>query len=123
MGLSWADVAAVGAEYPGVAPGTSYGTPALKLRGKLLTRLRPEDASLVLIDVPEDEKRMLIEAAPEIFHTTPHYDGYPSVLARLSALDRPTLRSFLDQPYRRLAGARLLAEWARLPGRGERRID
>jgi hypothetical protein len=111
--MTWDDVVAIGSDYPGVEPGTSYGTPALKLRGKLLTRFRPEDESLVLLEVPEDEKRMLIEADPRVFHTTPHYDGYPAVLARLAFITAPELRGFLDRRYRLLAGKKLLAAWGK----------
>jgi len=33
---------------PNVAEGTSYGTPALKVKGNLFVRLRPELDSIVL---------------------------------------------------------------------------
>ncbi len=104
--MHWNDVLAIGAEYPGCEPATSYGTPSLKVRGKLMTRLRPEDDSLVLLAVETDEKAMLIAADPGLFHTTAHYDGYPAVLARLAA-------HFLDRRYRQIAGKRLLATWQR----------
>jgi hypothetical protein len=109
--MIWQDVVAIGAEYPGCEVSTSYGTPSLKVRGKLMTRLRPEDDSLVLLDVALEEKAMLIEADPALFHTTPHYDGYPAILARLTALQPAQLRQFLDRRYRAVAGKRLLAEW------------
>lgn len=73
----------------------------LKIRGKLLTRLRSEDDSLVLPDVPLDERDMLIDADPGAFHTTPHYDGYPIVLARLDALEPARLMPFLERRWRR----------------------
>jgi hypothetical protein len=111
--MHWTDVLAIGAEYPGCEPSTSYGTPSLKVRGKLMTRLRPEDDSLVLLAVEIDEKSMLIGADPALFHTTPHYDGYPAILARLGPLQAPQLRHFLDRRYRQIAGARLLAAWGK----------
>ncbi|MDN3572191.1 MmcQ/YjbR family DNA-binding protein [Methylobacterium longum] len=89
---------------------TSYGTPALKVRGKLLTRLRPEDDSLVLPDVPLDERDMLIDADPGTFHTTPHYDGYPIVLARLDALEPARLMPFLERRWRGVAPRRLVID-------------
>ncbi len=46
--MTWDEVVAVGQELPGIEVSTSYGTPALKVRGKLVTRLRTEDDSLVL---------------------------------------------------------------------------
>ncbi len=102
--MTWDEVVALGSTLQDVTVSTSYGTPALKVRGKLLTRLRPEDDSLVLLDVPVDERDMLIAAEPGIFHTMPHYDGYPAVLVRLGTVDAPTLLGFLTRRWRNLGG-------------------
>jgi hypothetical protein len=104
--MSWDDVLRLAAGLPGVTVSTSYGTPALKLRGKLVTRFRPDIDSLVLLDVPNDERDMLIAADPAVFHTLPHYDGYPAVLARLSTIDAATLLSFLTRRTRNLTATR-----------------
>jgi hypothetical protein len=109
--VTWDEVVALAAQFPGVEEATSYGTPALKVRGKLLTRLRPEDRSLTLHDVPHDERELLIEAEPELFHTTPHYAGHPIMLARLSQLTPDRLRPFIDRRWRSLAGRRLIADF------------
>ncbi len=109
--MTWDDVVALAKQFPGVEEATSYGTPALKVRGKLLTRLRPEDCSLTLHDVPRDEREMMIEADPELFHTTPHYTDYPIVLARLSRLTPDRLRPFVDRRWRSIAGKRQIADY------------
>lgn len=88
---------------PCVEEGTSYGEPSYKVKGKFLTRLRLEDESLVLADVGFDEREMLMEAEPKTFHITPHYQGYPSVLARIASLDPGSLRNFLDRRWRKIA--------------------
>lgn len=49
----------IGLKLPDMEASTSYGTPALKVRGRLVTRLRAEDDSLVLLCVPRDEREML----------------------------------------------------------------
>jgi len=104
--MVWDDVVALACELPEVTVSTSYGTPALKVRGKLLTRLRPELDSLVFLDVPLDEREMLIEANPSVFHTTPHYDGHASVLARLSRLEPSTVQNFIERRWRAIAPKR-----------------
>ncbi|MEJ1936044.1 MmcQ/YjbR family DNA-binding protein [Nostoc sp. NIES-2111] len=109
--MTWDDVVAFAAQFPGVEEATSYGTPALKVRGKLLTRLRPEDSSLTLHDVPPEERELLVEAEPGRFHTTPHYAGYPIVLACLSELNPDRLWPFIDRRWRSIAGRRLIAEY------------
>ena len=97
--------------FPGVEEGISYGRPAYKIGGKLLTRLRDEDASVVLQEVGFDEREMLIEAEPATFHFTEHYRNYPVVLARIDSLDPGSLRSLLERRWRKVAPKKLVKEW------------
>ncbi len=107
--MTWEDVVAIGQRLPGVEAGTSYGTPALKVKGKFLTRLRLEDDSLVFTDVPLDERELLLAMEPDLFHITPHYQDYPAVLARLSRIDEATIFKFLERRWRSVAPAKLRA--------------
>lgn len=109
--MDWNGVLAIGLALPEVEASTSYGTPALKVRGKLVTRLRPEDDSLVLPGVPAEERTMLIEAAPEVFHFTDHYRDYPIVLARLAALDEGRLWPFLVRRWQEVAPKRIASRF------------
>ena len=97
--------------FPMVEKGMSYGSPAYKVNGKFFTRLRREDDSLVLLEVPFDEREMLMEAEPETFHFTAHYKDYPSVLARIATLHPGSLKAFLDRRFRKIAPKKLLKEW------------
>jgi hypothetical protein len=106
--MTWDEVVAVACTLPGVEFSTSYGTPALKVHGKFLTRLRSEDDSLVFIDVPMDERDLLMEAEPATFHITPHYQGYPAVLARLACVDPLTVRRMIERRWRNVAPRRLV---------------
>ena len=94
--------------FPGAEKGVSYGAPAYKVNGKFFTRLRREDASLVLVDVAFDEREMLIEAEPQTFHITPHYKDYPSVLARLESLHPGSFRNFLERRWKKIAPKKLV---------------
>jgi len=51
----------------GVEDGTSYGTPALKVRKKMLARLKEDGDSLVMPCVPQDEREMLVESQSKVF--------------------------------------------------------
>jgi len=44
--MNWDDVAAMGLELPEVEVSTSYGTPALKVRKKLIARLQEDGETL-----------------------------------------------------------------------------
>jgi hypothetical protein len=97
--------------FPGTEEGMSYGSPAFKVNGKFFTRLRREDASVVLVDVSFDEREMLIAAEPETFHLTPHYKDYPSVLARIESLHPGSFRNFLERRWRKIAPKKLVKDW------------
>ncbi len=93
---------------PGVEEGTSYGTPAFKVKGKLLARLW-EDGDTLVLKVGFDAREILMQADPGTYFNTPHYDGYPSVLVRLSRIASDALAEALDTAWRFNAPPKLLA--------------
>ncbi|MBL8556825.1 MAG: MmcQ/YjbR family DNA-binding protein [Phenylobacterium sp.] len=97
--------------FPGAEEGVSYGRPSFKVNGKFFTRLRAEDDSVVLVDVPHDEREMLMEADPQTFHFTPHYKDYPSVLARIAHLHPGSFRAFLERRFRKIARKSVVKAW------------
>jgi hypothetical protein len=94
---------------PEVAPSTSYGTAALKVRGKLLVRLKEDGESIVVRTADLDTKQALLDMDSAVFFTTPHYDGHAWVLARLLRLRRPALAEILREAYVSVAPAKLVA--------------
>ncbi len=108
---TWKDVVEIGSRFPGVEESTSYGTPALKFTGRgLMCRLRTDPDALVLRVVDMGEREALLQGQPDVFFTTPHYDGYPYVLARLEAIDSQELAELLEDAWRLRAPKRLVAE-------------
>jgi hypothetical protein len=97
--------------FPGAEEGTSYGSPSFKLNGKFFTRLRRDDASVVLMDVSYDEREMLMEAEPGTFHLTPHYKDYPCVLARIESLHAGSFQNFLERRFRKVAKKSVVKAW------------
>ena len=89
-----------------VEDGTSYGTPALKVRKKMLVRLKEDGDSLVMPGIPFDEREMLVESQPKVFYFTDHYKDYPMVLIRLSKAKRATVEPLLLRQWRALASKR-----------------
>jgi hypothetical protein len=81
----------VALSFPGVEEGTSYGTPAFRLKKKLLVRLHQDGKSLVL-KVGDATRDHLLQADPDTFFITAHYRGYPYVLAHLDRLSVGDLR-------------------------------
>jgi hypothetical protein len=85
------------AAWPGVVESTSYGTPALKYKTKLMVRWREPGILVLLVDL--DEKEMLMTIKPETYFETDHYKGYPAVLARLDTMDDDELEERLTSIY------------------------
>ncbi|HEX5478690.1 MAG TPA: hypothetical protein VFY79_03110 [Dehalococcoidia bacterium] len=61
-GVTFGDVRKIMLALPGVTEGTSFGTPAFKVRGKFLSRLREDDV-LVLKPVDDIEQQFATTAA------------------------------------------------------------
>ena len=76
---------------------TSYGTPALKVRKKLLCRVKDSETAVVMC--PLEEKELLIEAAPEFYFETDHYKGWPAMLVRVHAVPADELRLRLSRAW------------------------
>ena len=95
-------------ELPGVEDGTSYGTAALKVKGKLLARLK-EDGQSVVFRVTFDERDLLMRSKPKVFFITDHYLGYPAVLMRLSAATAKQAGDIIEMAWRFSAPKRLQA--------------
>jgi hypothetical protein len=92
---------------PGVEEGISYGTPAFRVRGKFLARLREDGETLaVKCDYPERDFR--IEINPDAFFIIDHYRGYPMLLVRLAAVEEDDLRDLLELAWRSIAPKHLL---------------
>lgn len=106
--MTYDDVRRMALAWPGVEDATSYGTPALKVKGKFLARLREDGDSLVIKDVDPDERDMLMEASPEVFYITDHYKGWPMVLVRLSKAHPQQLRPLLLRSWKATAPKRLV---------------
>ncbi len=95
---------------PGVEEGTSYGTPAFRVRGKLFARLH-EDGECLVVRADLDIRDLLLQADPRAFLVTDHYRAHPWVLARLGTVSRDQLGEVLEQAWRQRASRRLVQEF------------
>lgn len=92
-----------------VSPGTSYGTPALQVRGKMFVRIK--EPGILVVMCALEEKGMLIELAPEFYFETDHYRGWPAMLVRLDVIDDQDLTQRLIAAWRQKAPKRLTASF------------
>jgi hypothetical protein len=105
--LSWDDVVTIASGLPEVEQSTSYGTPSLKVKGKSFARLRTEAEGGLVLMCQLDEKEALLASADPAFYTTPHYDGYGSILVDLEKVSRQQLTELIEDAWRERAPVRL----------------
>lgn len=94
------------ASWPGVEEGESYGTPALRVQGRILVRLRDPDVLVLRCDI--EEKPFLIKSAPDVYFETEHYKSWPAILVNLKAISQEELRERLEKSWRSLASKGML---------------
>jgi hypothetical protein len=97
--------------FPGIETETSYGTPAIKVKGKFMARLRTEAEGWLAIKCDFVDREILLQAAPHIFHLTPHYENYPMILVDLAVIDKSALLEVLERAWRMTAPAKTVREW------------
>jgi hypothetical protein len=97
MAVTYAQVVKLAKTYDGVEETTSWGNPSLKVKGKLLAVLKDEET--LVLRVPMEMKDFLLGADPELFWTTPHYDGYAAILIRLKRLKATELKDLMKRSY------------------------
>ena len=103
---TWATVKKLGKRLPEVEESTWWNTPSLKIRKKSFVRLREPGVIVVLVDL--EEKEVLLQAEPDVFFQTPHYEGYPAMLVRLKAIEADELAEVLTESWRRVAPKRVI---------------
>ncbi|HXN65025.1 MAG TPA: MmcQ/YjbR family DNA-binding protein [Candidatus Acidoferrales bacterium] len=93
----------IGLSFPGVEESTAYGSPALKIRRKLLACVpahRSAEPGSLAVRVDFDDRAELLAAAPDLYYLTDHYVGYNAVLVRLARIDADVLRDLLGMAYK-----------------------
>ena len=90
-------------ELPDVEESTGRGVPGLKVGGRLLAcpaLHRSAEPNTLVVRIDFDQRAELIAADPDVYYVTDHYVNYPSVLVRLSRIDRSSLKDLLGMAWR-----------------------
>ncbi|HEX4390167.1 MAG TPA: MmcQ/YjbR family DNA-binding protein [Mycobacterium sp.] len=74
--------------------------------------VEPPQGDILSVRVADEGvKFALIADEPELYFTTPHFDGYPAVLVRLAAIDERGLRELIVEAWLTQAPKRLVQEF------------
>ena len=105
----------IGLALPEVEEGTMYGSPALKVHGKLLTCLaihKSAEPQSLAVRIDFDQRAGLLADEPETYYVTDNYVNYPVVLVRLTRIRIDQLRDLLGSAWRFVT-----AQKSRIPSR------
>ena len=105
----WTTVRELAGALPRAEEATTYGQPAFEVGGKLFAWISPDrhaDGALA-VRVDPEEKEFAIEASPDVFFQTPHYEGHPILLVRLERVDRQRLDERIEESLLLRAPTRL----------------
>jgi hypothetical protein len=105
------DVRRIALSLPETTEKPWHGTPGFRVKDKSFLRIRNEaEGGLVVFVGDLGEKEALLASEPDKFFTTPHYDGHPTVLVHLAAVDEDELRELITESWLLKAPKRVLKE-------------
>ncbi len=121
----WDDVRRIALGMPEAEETVSRGAAMWRVRGAGFVWERPlRRADLAALGIAEQEgpvlgakvddeavKHALVAEDPEVFFTTPHFDGHPAVLIRLDRISERRLGEVVAEAWHTVAPARLRREW------------
>ena len=102
-GMTFDAVRKIGLKLPHVEEGTTYGSPALKLRGRVLACMaihKSAEQNSLVVRIDFDQREALVAEDPKTYYLTDHYVDYPAVLVRLSRVHPDALRDLLYGAWR-----------------------
>jgi hypothetical protein len=74
--------------------------------------IEPPEGDLLAVRVADEGvKYALIADEPDVYFTTPHFDGYPAVLVKLAEIDELGLREVIVEAWLTQAPKRLVQEF------------
>ena len=100
--INFDTVRKIGLTLPGVEESTAYGSPVLKVNGKLLAGIavnRSAEPGSLMLCVDFADRAELIAADPDVYYVTDHYAGN-AVLVRLSRVNPDVLRDLLGMAHK-----------------------
>ncbi|MGH7670436.1 MAG: MmcQ/YjbR family DNA-binding protein [Gemmatimonadaceae bacterium] len=92
-------VSRLGLRLDEVEIGTSYGSPALKVRGRMFACIpthRSAESGSLAVRMSLVERDLRLRAQPDVYYLKPHYEPYPMILARLGKLSDEELAELLE---------------------------
>jgi hypothetical protein len=114
---SFRTVESIGRTLPDVEVTTTWGQPALKVRGKMFACMashKSAEANTLVVMMDIADRDALIADDPGVYYLKEHYVSYPCVLVRLSRIHPDALRDLVTGAHR-FVSAKARSHWSRAP--------
>src|SRR5689334_24414859 len=88
--------------FPDVEVGTSWGTPSLKVAGKMFACIpsnKSAEPDSLVVRLSFLDRDLRLRSEPDAYYLKPHYEGYPCVLVRAKRLTDAALKEVLETGY------------------------
>jgi hypothetical protein len=102
-GNTFKAVESIGRTLPDVEVTTTYGQPALKVRGKMFVCIashKSAEPNTLVVMMDFADRDALIEDDPGTYYLKDHYVNYPCVLVRLSRIHPDAIRDLVIGAHR-----------------------
>jgi hypothetical protein len=101
--ITFDTVRELGLALPDVEEGTTYGTPALKVKGQMFACIpnhKSAEPGSLAVRIAFADRDELLAAEPKTYYLKDHYVNYPCVLVRLAHIRRDALEDLLLMAHR-----------------------
>jgi len=101
--IDFQKVRTAAASLPDIEETTSWGAPALKVRGKMFVCQainKAAEPNTLAVRMDFAQRDALIEEDPDVYYLKDHYVDYPCVLVRLARVHPDALRDLVQTAYR-----------------------
>jgi hypothetical protein len=102
--ITFDTVREIGKQLPGTEVSTAYGSPALKVNGRIYAGIainkeaEPNSLGVYLADF--EQRKALLAEDSKTYYVKPHYEPHPIVLVRLARVTRDALEDLLRGAHR-----------------------
>jgi len=94
---NWDEAVAFALSLPDTELSTSYGKPAVKVKGRAFLYTGHEQKTSFGVAIDLGTVEILKETDPETFWQSPHYEGWPAVLIRFDSPDPERVHSVIER--------------------------
>lgn len=101
--IDFETVRRIASALPDVEDASAYGSPAIKVGGKLMTCMAINKSAApgsLGVRIDFDQRAEMVATAPDVYYFTDHYANYPMVLVRLAWIQEDALRDLLRASWR-----------------------